>query len=70
MTDTTVREKIADIIWGNCHDGDNGVRLDYATDAILAALPDLTAPQWQPIDVTGFDTSGVTNSSRPTGAKS
>jgi hypothetical protein len=41
---TNMRDKIEDIIWGNCHNGDNGGSCDRAADAILAALPDMIAP--------------------------
>ena len=40
----SMRDQIEDIIWGNCHDGDNGGSCDRAADAILAALPDMIAP--------------------------
>jgi hypothetical protein len=39
-----MRDKLEDIIWGNCHNGDNGGSCDRAADAILAALPDMIAP--------------------------
>ena len=50
MTDTTVRDKIAEIICIN--DGSLPVdqHYDAMADAILAALPELTVPQWQPIE--------------------
>ena len=39
-----MRDRIADIIWDNCHDGENGQQLDVAADAIIAALPSMVAP--------------------------
>jgi len=39
-----MRDRIADIIWDNCHDGENGQQLDVAADAIIAALPSMIAP--------------------------
>ena len=43
MTDTTVRDKIADIVWGNfCECGDT-------VDELMAALPELTAPKVKPL---------------------
>ena len=39
-----MRNRIADIIWDNCHDGENGQQLDVAADAIIAALPSMVAP--------------------------
>ena len=41
---TNMRDQIEDIIWGNCHNGDNGGSCDRATDAILEALPNMIAP--------------------------
>jgi hypothetical protein len=47
MTDTTVRDKIADILNENT---DLGECLFDVADAIMAALPELTASQWLPIE--------------------
>tara|TARA_R110002126_G_scaffold99991_1_gene231351 strand:+ start:416 stop:769 length:354 start_codon:yes stop_codon:yes gene_type:complete len=52
MTDTTMRDKIADILNENT---DLGEYLFDVADAILAALPELTAPQWQPIETAPKD---------------
>jgi hypothetical protein len=30
-----MRDKLEDIIWGNCHNGDNGGSCDRAADAIM-----------------------------------
>jgi hypothetical protein len=46
MTDTTVRDKIAEIIWGH---ETGGVDHKGAADAILAALPELTAIKVKPL---------------------
>ena len=43
MTDTTVRDKIAEIVWGNfCECGDT-------VDELMAALPELTAIKVKPL---------------------
>jgi len=39
-----MRDRIENILWYNCHDGDNGGQLDRAADAIIAALPSMVAP--------------------------
>ena len=57
MTDTTVRDKIAEIVCIN--DGSLPVdqHYDAMADAILAALPELTTPPWQPIETAPKDKS-------------
>ena len=52
MTDKTMRDKIAEIL-EQMPEEMNG--WEDAADAILAALPDMIAPQWQPIETAPKD---------------
>ena len=56
MTDTTMRDKISDMMWDGIYSHRSEVAgIEDTLDAILAALPDLAAPQWQPIETAPKD---------------
>ena len=49
-------EKIAEIIWDNCHDGNNGPLLDEAADAIISTLPSMVKPLvWYKSHISGWN---------------
>ena len=49
MTDTTVRDKIEDILWDRLYNEDNGQEISDGVQEVIEALPELTAPKVKPL---------------------